>query len=155
MNDTWETPDDLFETYNALYHFVLDAAADSANHKCPVWFGPGGIHEDALTADWYPYLSQGNIWLNPPYSRGNQRLFIEKALDELGDADCRHTVERSAVDTPVRYPGNVVALLPADTSTWLFHNRVVPHGEITFLSKRVRFKGATGSPKFGSMIVRF
>lgn len=59
--DSWETPDALFNTYDSLFHFVLDAAADASNHKCVSWFGPGGVSEDALGADWGPWLRHNDF----------------------------------------------------------------------------------------------
>lgn len=140
--DDWETPDELFQTYNSLFHFVLDAAADSTNHKCADWFGPDGVCADALTADWGPYLAKGNIWLNPPYSRGLQTAFVKKALSEV--------TKQSGVGA-----SKVVLLLPARTDTKLFHEVVLPNGEVTFLKGRVRFVGATQGAPFPSMIVVF
>jgi phage N-6-adenine-methyltransferase len=80
--DDWETPDELFAVYNERYQFFLDAAANHTNAKCSRWFGPGSaLAEDALTVNWP--LEEGNIWLNPPYSRGLQARFVEKALTKL------------------------------------------------------------------------
>lgn len=141
--DDWETPDDLFNKYDATYHFVLDAAADSRNHKTPEWLGPGGIEEDALTAAWP--LSKGNIWLNPPYSRGLQKKFVEKAVLE---ADIFREI------TGYR-DHHIVCLLPARTDTKLFHEVIVPNGEVEFLKGRIKFKGAKASAPFPSMIVVF
>ena len=143
-NDNWETPDVLFDRYNARFSFTLDAAANQDNHKCDRWFGPGGESEDALSAINWP-LEEGNIWLNPPYSRGLQRRFIEKALAEITRIWL----------SPYAMAHNVVALLPADTSTKLFHELIQPNGEIEFLKGRITFKGASGKPKFASMVVIF
>lgn len=141
--DNWETPDELFTNLAALYDFVLDAAANETNHKCPVWFGPGGVVEDALTADWTHYLAEGDIWLNPPYSRGLQSKFVIKAVKERD----------RALQTGAE--GQVVCLLPARTDTKLFHEVVLPHGKVTFLKGRVKFKGAAQGAPFPSMIVVF
>jgi phage N-6-adenine-methyltransferase len=139
--DDWETPDALFERYNTQYHFILDAAANETNHKCPVWLGPGAPVEDAFSVEWPLHL--GNIWLNPPYSRGLQSAFVRKAVAEvlrIADPNKRH---------------NVVCLLPARTDTKLFHEIIIPNGEIEFLKGRVKFKGAPASAPFPSMIVVF
>jgi site-specific DNA-methyltransferase (adenine-specific) len=137
--DDWETPDELFQKYNAQYNFVLDAAADEMNSKCERWFGPGGKEENALTADWAPWLAEGNIWLNPPYSRGLQTAFVQKAL---------------AAASLNKYH-EVVCLLPARTDTALFHDIILPFGSIAFLRGRVKFKGAKHGAPFPSMIVVF
>ena len=153
--DDWETPDELFHEYNLTYNFVLDAAGDLANHKCDVWFGPDSPVQiyDALDADWGSYLRQGNIWLNPPYSRGLQKRFVEKARDEVNSVMGYRESEFK-----------VVCLLPARTDTKLFHETILPNGDVTFLKGRVKFinpdgelrKGHTrNSAPFPSMIVVF
>jgi hypothetical protein len=45
---------------------VVDAFANQWNHRVRVWFGPGGIVEDAMTANW---KGIGLMWMNPPYSK--------------------------------------------------------------------------------------
>ena len=136
--DDWETPDDLFTTYDNLYHFVLDAAANHTNHKCPRYFGPGGESEDALSVKWP--LEEGNIWLNPPYSKGLQEKFVRKAICARADL---------GIDPA---GGQVVMLLPSRTDTKLFHEWLVPHCDITFLKGRLKFKGAAQGAPFPSLI---
>lgn len=133
--DDYETPDDLFNRYHSQYHFILDAAADESNHKVARWFGPGSEVEDALAVDWP--LDEGNIWLNPPYSRGLQAKFVQKAAQAAGA------------------PYHVVCLLPARTDTKLFHEIIRPYGRIEFLRGRVKFVGAVHPAPFPSMIVIF
>jgi len=139
--DDWETPDDLFNRYNATYRFVLDAAANSQNAKVSRFYGPGGECEDALVVPWP--LHEGNIWLNPPYSRGLQARFVNKAWEEV-----KRGREMDLV-------GSVVCLLPARTDTRLFHDTILAHGHVEFLRGRVKFKGAQQGAPFPSMIVRF
>ena len=138
--DDWETPDDLFAEWDATFHFILDAAANKHNHKVARWFGPGGEAEDALRVEWP--VKEGNIWLNPPYTRGVQEAFVRRANGyeefEIGGVGF-----------------GVVCLLPARTDTKLFHEVIQPYGKITFLRGRVRFKGAPHSAPFPSMIVVF
>ena len=135
--DDWQTPQELFERYHKEYSFILDAAANETNHLLPRWYGPGGEHEDALSVEWP--LCEGNIWLNPPYSRGLQKQFIAKAVKE---------VTRCNVYT-------VVALLPARTDTSLFHDLLYckPRVEIEFLRGRLQFLGAKYKAPFPSMVV--
>lgn len=136
--DDWETPDELFQLYDRTYHFGLDAAANETNHKCPIWFGPGGVREDALEGSWRGY---GNIWLNPPYSRKLQAEFVKKAVYEA-----------------MRWGEfSVVCLLPARTDTKLFHDYIWNKigAEVTFLRGRLKFKGAQHGAPFPSMIVVF
>lgn len=133
--DEWGTPTGLWAKLHQVYGFTLDAAANETNAKCGKWYGSGGIEEDALAMEW---PTNERIWCNPPYSRGMQRAFVEKALD------C------------ARRGGFVVMLLPADTSTKLFHH-IWRHDlcRVSFLKGRVRFEGAPAAAKFGSMLVEF
>ncbi len=131
-SDIQSTPQELFDALNARYHFILDAAANGDNHKVDRYFGPGGECEDCLTVDW---PTGGWIWLNPPYSRGNQRKFVEKAIEAS------------------RRGSSILALLPADTSTQLFHQLIWGTYKVEFLTKRVKFNGVKAGAKFGSMLV--
>ena len=142
----WETPNYLFNYYDDIYQFILDAAADERNHKCDDWFGPGGIHEDALTVSWQPWLEKGNIWLNPPYSRGLQKKFVEKAANESTTLDTRPAITKHFV----------VCLLPARTDTKIFHEIIKPYSSsIEFLKGRVKFVGAEHGAPFPSLICVF
>lgn len=137
----WETPDDLFNAYDDLFHFYVDAAADEKNHKIPRWWGPGGEIEDALQAGdhWQRALKEGNIWLNPPYDRKLQNQFIRR------------------VKLETQQPGynNIVCLLPARTDTKLFHEVIEPCASVTFLKGRLKFKGASNCAPFPSLIAVF
>ena len=138
-SDCWETPDDLFQRYDDIYHFILDAAANEVNHKCPLWLGPGGVYEDALAVSWFTWLEQGNIWLNPPYSKKLQPQFVRKAAWESWTVT-----------------GNkIVCLLPARTDTKLYHEIIAPNASVEFLKGRVKFKGAAAGAPFPSMIAIF
>lgn len=76
-------------------------------------------------------------YVNPPYSRGQQHLWVTKALSEL------------------KHNRKTYLLLPTDTSTALFHFIMDTATAIYLFSSRIRFVGATGSPKFGSMLVEY
>ena len=156
--DSWETPDTLFKRYDDVYHFVLDAAADGVNHKCDLWFGPDspvGV-VDALVVEWLDYLKKGNIWLNPPYSRGLQKKFVEKAAHEKCELMFRNDPDPfSVLDVPSSL-NSVVCLLPARTDTKLFHEIIKPYASsVEFLKGRVKFVGAKAGAPFPSMVVVF
>lgn len=147
--DDWETPDDLFQRLHHQYHFIVDAAANEVNHKVERWFGPGGEAEDALTTQWP--LEEGNIWLNPPYSRGLQSAFVRKALAEV-----LRVSGGMSLGARRGYAFNsVVCLLPSRTDTKLFHDVILPNADVEFLRGRVKFKGAQQGAPFPSMIVVF
>ena len=142
---TWETPEDLFALYDNQWCFGLDAAASAANTKCARWYGPQGERGDALDpALLWPI--DVPIWLNPPYKRGVQRRFVQKAAD-----------------TALR-GGTVVVLLPVRSDTKVWHSLVWdkvqarPHSwvrVVDFLEGRVRFVGGVASAPFPSCVVTF
>ena len=45
--DDWETPQDLFEKYDCIYHFTLDPASDDLNAKCKNHYtiADNGLHQ--------------------------------------------------------------------------------------------------------------
>lgn len=45
----WETPQDLFDRLNRIFHFTLDVAANDENHKCEKYFTK---EQDGLTQKW-------------------------------------------------------------------------------------------------------
>ena len=47
--DDWETPQDFFDRYDALFHFTLDPASSDANAKCEKHYTTA---EDGLSQNW-------------------------------------------------------------------------------------------------------
>lgn len=137
----WETPRPLFEYRHRVWQFDVDAAANEANHQLPVWFGPGGVIEDAFAGNWREHGR--NFWVNPPYGRGIAdwvSLFERESL-----CGCR-----------------VEALLPANTDTRWFAHCATTAATITLLRPRIGFwlNGQPLPPKDdanpgGSMLVRW
>lgn len=125
-----------------LDSYDLDAAANGSNHVCPVWFGPGGVEEDALSADWGKYR---HIFCNPPYQRKT------KDYPGIGGwlAKGKEAAERGSY---------VVFLLPANTGTNWFHD-YVPFAITELLAPRIAFETSEGvptnSPPHASMFMRF
>jgi phage N-6-adenine-methyltransferase len=128
----WETPDDLFERLDAIYHFGLDAAANESNTKCNAYYNEA-VNGLSDCAQWW---RSGNVWLNPPYGRAIGK-WVAKAYREGMKAGC-----------------TVVCLLPARTDTKWFREYCTK-GTIYFLTGRLKFKGAASSAPFPSMIVVF
>lgn len=126
MNDERATPQWLFDQLNNIFHFTLDAAATASNRKCDSYYD---IETNGLTHQWYPHT----VFVNPPYSRGQLKLWVEKARNE-------------------RYLGStVVMILPGDTSTkWFPWNA----DKLVFLCKRVAFDAKAGA-KFPTVIAVF
>lgn len=123
--DLWETPQDLFDKYDTIYHFETDVCALTENAKCKRFFTP---EMDGLKQEW-----TGVCWCNPPYGRQIGK-WCEKAVKSFA---------------------TVVMLLPARTDTKWFHDWVLPYGKIEFLRGRLKFGGCDNPAPFPSMIVIF
>lgn len=129
-NERWGTPLALFEALRAMTAgaagFALDAAAEAATAKAPVWLGPShgdAWMRDCLTAPWSRWVKPGEwVWLNPPYGVG-VHAFISKARDE------------------VRANGINLVLLPlARTDTRWWHDGVLGHAsQLVWIKGRVSF----------------
>ena len=71
----WETPDELFQELDRVYHFTLDACARPENAKCQKFFTK---KEDGLAQDW-----RGNVvYCCPPSGTRNLRLWVAKGAAE-------------------------------------------------------------------------
>ena len=123
--DLWETPQELFDKYDAIYRFETDVCALPENAKCKRFFTP---EMDGLKQEW-----TGVCWCNPPYGRQIGK-WVEKA---------------------VKSSATVVMLLPARTDTKWFHDWCLPYGKIEFLRGRLKFGGCDNPAPFPSMIVVF
>lgn len=110
-NQTWETPDDLFEVLNKIFSFTRDVCASSENAKCPDYWTESN---SCLDKNW-----SGVNWMNPPYK--DMKKFIKKAYDERDNAI-------------------TVCLIPARTNTRWWHDWCMK-GEIWFICGRPKFKG--------------
>lgn len=128
-SEEWETPRDLFDQLNAVFHFDLDVCATDKNAKCHIWFTK---EMDGLKQKWFDYCTQ-IAWMNPPYGSGITD-WIKKAYSESLDGM------------------TVVCLLPSRTDTRWFHEWIVGKAEITFLQGRLKFGGCKNSAPFPSMI---
>ena len=58
MSDEWETPQDIFDWWNAIYQFDLDVCATEQNAKCPVFFSK---EKDGLLQKWGGCVVQSTI----------------------------------------------------------------------------------------------
>lgn len=116
----WETPQSLFDEVNREFNFTLDAAADSTNHKCSLYFTK---EDDGLVKDW----GSNVVWLNPPYGAKSHKLsdWVKKSYESSLNG------------------ATVVMLIPARTNTEWFHKYCLERGEVRFVRGRPRFGGAT------------
>jgi site-specific DNA-methyltransferase (adenine-specific) len=136
MKDTWQTPDYVFNWLDNIFNFDLDAACNTTNCKCR-----SGFHHDngwnALDEEWS--FAYDNVWLNPPYSRGNLPLFMKKAYEESLEG-C-----------------TVVCLVPLDMTAWV-RDWVIGKAEVWIPDERINFINPDTnlpgkSPSKGNMIV--
>jgi phage N-6-adenine-methyltransferase len=125
--DKWETPQWLFDKYNAIYNFGTDVCALPSNAKCSYFYTE---EQDGLKQEW-----QGVCWMNPPYGR-KIGAWVKKAFESAQQG------------------ATVVCLLPARTDTKWFHNYCT-QGDIEFIKGRVTFGDAINSAPFPSMVVVF
>lgn len=142
----WETPQDLFDTYDELYHFDLDVCASQENTKCPEFFSLEGHFR--WTAGELIKLDNGTgldglwgnkrCWMNPPYGKGLDK-WVARASDAASNG------------------ATVVALLPARTDVRWFHQYIYKkkYVQVEFLKGRLKFGNSTNSAPFPSMIVIF
>jgi len=135
-SDRYETPPEIFEYLNHIHGpFDLDVCAEVSTAKCSTFIT---LEANSLAAEWHQFGKRA--WMNPPYS--NIRPWVEKAINE----------SKKGVVT--------CALLPADTSTRVFHDCIYGKpGVISyFYPKRIKFLldgTRQQSAKFGSLVTLF
>lgn len=128
-DQTWETPQDLFNKLDKEFNFNLDVCATDKTAKCNKYFTP---EIDGLAQDW-----KGICWMNPPYGREIGK-WVKKAYEEsLKEA-------------------KVICLIPARTDTKYWHEYIFPFAaEIRFIKGRIKFGNSNNSAPFPSAIVIF
>ena len=158
----WQTPPDLYARLNRRFRFGHDAIASHENALCDRYSTADGTFHRVPGAGVFPGQFKGarepdklssddglmldwtglRVWMNPPFTRGFIEQAVEKAYNERENAEI------------------IVALLPAATETRWFQNFILPHCDITWLPRRVRFinpeTGEPGdSPTIGHVIAVF
>ena len=129
-NQTWETPQDLFDKLNNVFNFNLDVCAVDETAKCKSYFTP---EIDGLSREW-----KGHCWMNPPYGR-EQINWIKKANEES-----------------IKNNSTIVCLIPARPDTKVWHEIIFPNAlAICFIKGRLKFGGSKDSAPFPSAIIVF
>ncbi len=129
-SDRYETPQALFDQWNAVFHFTVDVCALPENAKCDRYFTPD---QDGLQQEW-----GGEIcWMNPPYGRVIAQ-WVQKAYEAS------------------KAGALVVCLLPSRTDTYWWQRYIVPlpPEDIHFLPGRQKFSGKGPAP-FPSAVIVF
>lgn len=130
-NDCWETPKELFEKLDNVYHFTLDPCSTDENAKCSKHYT---IKDDGLSKDW----SNEIVFCNPPYNRDISK-WVRKCYEESKHA-------------------KIIMLIPARTDTAYFHDYIYHKANIIFIRGRLKFEidgKPLNSAPFPSMIVEF
>lgn len=159
VRQDWCTPLALFEKYDRIWDFDLDAAAEFHNTLCNSFLGPpgtlvgstvvGGVRRSCVGADALDVAEWpgGRVWLNPPYGRGLD-VWYAKVHEQVTEVD----------------PGGamvVVMLVPARTDTSYWHEFVIDElslprpwiRSIEYLPGRVKFRGAKHGAPFPSAVI--
>jgi len=127
-SDEWKTPDEVFKTLDAEFHFDYDAACIPEN--CKTNYGIFRDEMNALETAWtwlpLPVGCARKFFLNPPYSKIG--AFMKKAYEES---------LKGAI---------VVCLIPSRTDTRYWHDYVMKAHEIRFIIGRVSFYGRIKDP---------
>ena len=110
-NQSWETPDNLFNKLNTEFNFTRDVCASFENKKCAQFWSE---EDSCLDKEW-----DGVNWMNPPFK--DMKKFIKKAYDQRNNAI-------------------TVCLIPARTNTKWWHEWCMK-GEVMFICGRPKFKG--------------
>ena len=133
-SDEWLTPDDFFKSLNEKFHFTLDPCADAHTSKCSKYYSK---EENGLLRDW----SGETVFVNPPYTRGAIRQWVEKCYKEAQKEGTK-----------------VVCLIPARTDTKYWHSYCMRAKEIYFVEGRLKFGGPSNtqnSAPFPSAVIVF
>lgn len=141
--DSWSTPQWLFDVLTYEFFFCVDVAASRDNAKCHRFYTE---LDNALTMDnWGAHPKLGKmayeyVWINPPYSRGMVKAFLEKAHEQC-----------------VKHKINSVLLIPAtpDASWWPTNAsevRFITGGRISF-QHPISKKPVNGNTKGSALVI--
>ncbi|MCG8670227.1 MAG: phage N-6-adenine-methyltransferase [Pseudomonadales bacterium] len=142
----WQTPQHVFDHWNNIFNFTLDAAASKENALCWQYYTTDDLYQHIKLTDDHVLLhcTDGLIglwddrtWLNPPYGRGEIEKWVEKAYSQSKEGKL------------------ICCLLPVSTSSKWWQNYVTKADFIYYYPKRLRFGGATENATFDNAIVIF
>lgn len=130
----WATPEHIWKPLaDTLDGFDLDPA--SGAEDTPIADERYTVEDNGLEKPWY-----GDVWLNPPYGRGHNYDWGEKALDEYRFGNVE----------------SISALVPASTDTQWFQHNYAEADYLTFIKGRISFNGAGDqSASFANVIATY
>jgi site-specific DNA-methyltransferase (adenine-specific) len=118
-NNEWYTPKPLFnQIENKLnLKFTLDPCATKESAKCEKYYTK---ENDGLSKSW----KGETVFINPPYSKDLQPLFIKKAFEEAKDFNTK-----------------CVLLIPVRADTKIWHNYIFKYAtKVLFIKGRIKFQ---------------
>ena len=122
--DDWSTPDHIINKLIEL------------NYIDGTYFDPCPLNHNVNDWDGLEIEWGSTNFVNPPYSSKLKNAFCVKAVEEMKKGK------------------KVVLLIPAATSTKLFHDIIFPNAkEILFVERRIKFGGKEKAGMHDSMIV--
>ena len=129
----WGTPFPFYRALDSHFHFTLDPCTTPDNPLGTTKYYT--VEDDGLARSW----AGERVFINPPYSRRRNEpaAWVRKAYLEA-----------------LHHGATCVLLLAARTDTAWFHD-YCSQGLIGFIRGRLRFRGASNSAPFPSMIVVF
>lgn len=137
LTDQWYTPIDIIERVKKVFggYISLDPASCGAANRVVQAEEFYDEEDDGLKLDWF-----GDVFCNPPYSKGKIGPFCEKVVSEYKAGECRQAI---------------FLLKEGATTAWF---RPLRPYLTCYLDQRVKFvDGATGkiceSPRSGHCLV--
>lgn len=154
----WETPQNLFDKLDSIFHFDIDVCASKENAKCKKFF----TEKDDLFSQ---EIKPGSVcFMNPPYGNGERECVDpdkckkEKCRDrgyhQVGNIPGIYEFVKFAYNESKENNCTFVCLIPAKTETKLWQRYAVK-GEIFFIEGRLKFSGSKSPAPFASAIVVF
>lgn len=126
-NQYYETPNNFIKAVERKFGpIIFDLAASNYNTKSSSYFTE---EQDSLEQDWTKLPTNGNLWLNPPYS--DIGLFAKK---------CNDTISK-IVATKCHSKISILMLVPASVGSNWFRDYVYEKSIIFFLNGRITFVG--------------
>ena len=134
----WRTPKALFDTLSSMAGgFNLDAAADSSNTLCDVFFSE---RYSAFDHNWDVW-PETRAFLNPPYGKALARFSL-RAVEQV-------SLERRKVE--------VWLLVPARVDTRWWNLMITKAVSVRFMAGRVKFEredGARDAAPFPTAVIQ-
>ena len=152
-DQTWETPQNLYDKLHSVFQFTLDPCCSSSTKKCGMWFTE---EQDGLKQSWKPHT----VFMNPPYNKP-RKACKPNCKSKVCEANGYHVLkdipgQSDWVLKAIQENTPVVALLPARPDTAIWQDHIFKQATtICFLKGRLKFGSAENAAPFPSAIAVF